>query len=74
MFTNDEITTVMHTKDSTLSKIIEEHESEMEVLVSSITELQSMEERLKFLHQKRRVRLQVLCIVFIVIIRNRKAN
>jgi hypothetical protein len=66
MFTNDEITTVMHTKDSTLSKIIEEHESEMEVLVSSITELQSMEERLKLLHRKRKVRLQVLCIVFII--------
>ena len=65
MFTNDEITTVMHTKDSTLTRIIEEHESEMEALVSSITELQGMERRMKVLHRKRKLRLWLFGVIYI---------
>jgi hypothetical protein len=65
MFTNDEITTVMHTKDSTLTRIIEEHESEMEALVYSITKLQGMERRMKVLHRERKLRLRLFGGIYI---------
>ena len=69
LFTNDEMTSVMRSKDVALSRIMEEHEAEMENLASGIEELRSAESRMRdaFARRRWRVRLYALLSVAIVV-------
>ena len=67
-FSNKEMKKVMRSKDVTLAKIMEEHESEMDMLAVSLEELRLKEQRARNALKKRRRRAIVCAILFICLI------
>ena len=68
LFTNDEMTSVMRSKDVALSRIMEEHEAEMENLASGIEELRSAESRMRDAFARRRWRVRLYALLSLVIV------
>jgi hypothetical protein len=68
LFTNDEMTSVMRSKDVALSRIMEEHEAEMENLASGIEELRTAESRMRDAFARRRWRVRLYALLSLVIV------
>jgi len=64
-FSNKEMKKVMRSKDVTLAKIMEEHESEMDMLAVSLETLRLKEQRARNALKKRRRRVIVCAILFV---------
>mmetsp|Transcript_20166 Transcript_20166/g.43809 ORF Transcript_20166/g.43809 Transcript_20166/m.43809 type:complete len:614 (-) Transcript_20166:38-1879(-) len=62
-FSNPDMKKLMRSKDVTLAKIMEEHESEMDALASSMEELRLKEQRTRIALRKRRKRARLLAIL-----------
>jgi hypothetical protein len=68
LFTNDELTRVMRSKDVALSRIMEDHEMEMENLACGIEELRHAESMMRHALIRRRGMVRVFGMMFVCIV------